>query len=108
MWSSSPSLDPICQAVTLSMIWELGQAYREYSEASEFFSNGCLKVSTLEERRQISVDFGDMWTEQAFSIPLMWVFEKAVVNPDVVEEYDVNMLHMGPVRYHESTTPVFK
>jgi len=38
----------------------------------------------------------------------MWVFEKAVVNPSVVEEYEVNMLHMGPVRYHEYTKPVFE
>ena len=70
--------------------------------------DGCLKVTTLEERRQISIDFGDKWTEQAFSIPLVWVFAEVPVNPAIVAEYRVNMLHIGPTRYHEHTRAVFQ
>jgi len=107
MWSASPSLDPICQAVTFSMIWEMGQAYREFPEASTFYER-CTEITELAERRELAIAFGDTWTSKAFSIPLMWVFAEVAVDPNVVAEYQVNMLHMGPVRYHEFTKAVFK
>jgi ABC-type transport system substrate-binding protein len=108
MWSASPSLDPICHAVEFSMIWELGIGYREYEEASEFYSK-CLETTTFEERDKISQEFGTLWVqEKHFSVPLMWVTSEAAFNPSVVADYTVNQLHMGPVRYHEYTKAVMQ
>ena len=42
------------------------------------------------------------------TIPLVWVYAAAGVDPEVVKEYRVNQLHMGPVRYHAQTQPVLK
>ena len=41
-------------------------------------------------------------------MPLVWVFSEGTYNPNIVSEYKVNMLHIGPIRYHEFTVPVFK
>jgi ABC-type transport system substrate-binding protein len=106
MWSASPSLDPICQAITFSMVWELGQAYREMPEASDLYFR-CQEITNLAERNEEAIKFADAWLDNTRSIPLMWVFAEVAVNPDVVSKYEVNMLHMGPVRYHEHTKAVF-
>jgi peptide/nickel transport system substrate-binding protein len=105
MWSASPSLDPICHAVEFSLIWELGIGYREYEEASDFYAK-CQQVTTFAERDKISQEFGDQWVAKAFTAPLFWVTAEVAYNPGVVAEYTVNMLHMGPVRYHEYTKAV--
>ena len=107
IWSASPSLDPPCNAITYSMVWELGQAYREWPAASELYFR-CAEITNLDERRVAAQDFAEAWLEGHYSIPLVWVFAEAAVNPAVVQEYEVNMLHMGPVRYHEHTQPVYK
>ncbi len=107
LWSASPSLDPPCNAITYSMVWELGQAYREWPEASELYMR-CAEITNIPERIAAAQDFADAWTSNHYSVPLVWVFAEAAVNPEVVEEYEVNMLHMGPVRYHEHTTPVYR
>ncbi len=107
IWTASPSLDPICQAITFSMVWELGQAYREMPEASDLYFR-CQEITNLAERNEEAIKFADAWLDNTRSIPLMWVFSEVAVNPDVVAEYEVNMLHMGPVRYHERTKAVFK
>ncbi len=75
--------------------------------ASELFFR-CQEITSLEERNVEAIKFADAWLDQTFSIPLMWVFSEVAVNPDVVERYEVNMLHMGPVRYHEHTKAVFQ
>ena len=107
IWSASPSLDPPCNAITYSMVWELGQAYREWPAASELYFR-CANITNLDERREAAQDFAEAWLEGHYSIPLVWVYAEAAVNPGVVQEYEVNMLHMGPVRYHEHTQPVYK
>ncbi len=107
IWSASPSLDPPCNAITYSMVWELGQAYREWPAASELYFR-CANITNLVERREAAQDFAEAWLEGHYSIPLVWVYAEAAVNPGVVQEYEVNMLHMGPVRYHEHTQPVYK
>ena len=53
-------------------------------------------------------NLGDWWVNNHVSAPITWIFGFAAVNPSVVEEYQVNMLHMGPIRYHEFTVPVYK
>ncbi len=105
MWSASPSLDPICEAITFSMVHELGQAYREFPEASEMYKK-CGEVNTIKDSIELAQWFGDQWTTKHFSIPLVWVFAEIAYDPAVVKEYKVNMLHMGPVRYHEHTKAV--
>ena len=107
IWSASPSLDPPCNAITYSMVWELGQAYREWPAASELYFR-CAEITNLDERREAAQDFAEAWLNGHYSIPLVWVFAEAAVNPAVVAEYEVNMLHMGPVRYHEHTKPVYQ
>ena len=107
LWSASPSLDPPCNAITYSMVWELGQAYREWPEASELYKR-CGEITNLDDRTVEAQKFATAWLAGSYSVPLVWVFSEAAVNPDVVAEYEVNMLHMGPVRYHEHTKPVFK
>jgi len=107
MWSASPSLDPVCHAVEFSLIWELGNGYREHEDASAFY-NKCLVTTTFAARDKISQDFGTIWVQKAFSIPMFWVTAEVAFNPAVVAEYKVNMLHMGPVRYHEYTKAVTK
>jgi len=107
MWSSSPCLDPICVAVTFSMIYELGNGYREFPAASDFFEK-CGVTADFEGLIKISQDLFDEWIRDAWSIPLVWVTARAGVNPEVVKEYRVNTLHMGPVRYHEQTQAVLK
>jgi hypothetical protein len=36
------------------------------------------------------------------------VFQEGAYNPGVLEGYSVNLLHHGPVRYHEFTKPVYQ
>ena len=107
LWSASPSLDPPCNAITYSMVWELGQAYREWPAASELYFR-CAEITNYDERRKAGQDFAEAWLEGHFSIPLVWVFAEVAVNPSIVQKYQVNMLHMGPVRYHEHTQPVMQ
>ena len=107
LWSASPSLDPPCNAITYSMIWELGQAYREWPAASELYFR-CAEITNVDERRVAAQEFAEAWLNGHYSVPLVWVFAEVAVNPNIVQEYEVNMLHMGPVRYHEHTQPVYK
>ena len=54
------------------------------------------------------VKLGDFWYDNFLSVPLLWVFENAVVfNPNVVDGYEVNQADFGPTRYHEYTIPIF-
>ncbi|MBM3926758.1 MAG: ABC transporter substrate-binding protein, partial [SAR202 cluster bacterium] len=107
MWGASPSLDPICRAVEFSMVWELGIGYREFEEISTFYAK-CKTVSSVAERDKIAQELGDIWVKKAFTIPTFWVTAEIAFNPSVVADYTVNMLHMGPVRYHEYTKAVTK
>ncbi len=107
-WSffAAPSLDPIC--VAPSFWWrEGGVGYREWTEISDF-KHACDATADPAERIRLAQDFGTWWLENAISVPLVWVFNEGTINPNIVAEYKVNMLHMGPIRYHEYTVPVFK
>ena len=107
LWSSSPSYDPPCNAITYSMVWELGQAYREWEAASELYFR-CAEADNVNDRREATREFAEAWLEGHFSIPLVWVFSEAAVNPAVVQEYRVNQAYFGPTRYHEYTVPVYR
>ena len=103
---SAPSLDPICVAPSFWW-WEGGDGYREHTEISEF-KHACDLITDPQERIELAQAFGDWWLKDAVSVPLVWIFGTAVYNPDIVAEYKVNLLHIGPKRYHEWTEPVYQ
>ena len=51
---------------------------------------------------------GDYLYENYITVPLFFLFPKAVVNPAYVVDYRQNMLHFGPAVGHEYTRPVYK
>ena len=51
---------------------------------------------------------GDYLYENYITVPLFFLFPKAVVNPNFVVEYKQNMLHFGPAVNHEYTQPVYQ
>ena len=65
-------------------------------------------VADPAERDRLAIQLGDFWYDNYLSIPLLWVFTKAVYNPDIIEGYEVNHKHFGPTRYHEYTVPIYK
>ncbi len=115
MWSSrdrsntsylvSPSLDPICVAMSFSY-YERGRTIWDHQEISDYYG-ACTQSTDLEERRELAQGLGDWWVSNHVSAPITWIFAFAAVNPNVVQDYQVNMLHMGPIRYHEFTVPVY-
>ena len=96
MYINSFSLDPICQAV--GFVWyEGGRGVWDYDELSNF-KNTCDGLNDLEARRKLAQDFGDWWVQNFISVPLLWLYSDATINPRVVKEYQVNMLHIGPIK----------
>ncbi len=53
-------------------------------------------------------EIGDYLYENYITVPLFFLFPKAVVNPNYVVEYKQNMLHFGPAVGHEYTQPVYQ
>ena len=107
-WSffAAPSLDPIC--VAPSFWWrDQGVGYREWTEISEY-KHACDATADPEERIRLAQEFGTWWIENAISVPLLWIFGEGTYDPSIVSEYRVNQLHVGPIRYHEWTVPVYK
>ena len=81
--------------------------YYEYSFITEWKENYDTIVDP-EERDRLAIDLGDFWYDNYLSIPLLWIFAKAVYNPEFLEGYEVNQAHFGPVRYHEYTVPIYR
>ncbi len=102
----SPSLDPICVAMSFSY-YERGRTIWDHQEISDYY-RACTNSTDIQERFELAQNFGDWWVNNHVSAPITWIFAFAAVNPNVVQEYQVNMLHMGPVRYHEYTVPVYQ
>ena len=57
---------------------------------------------------QATFDIGDYLYENYITVPLFFLFPRAVVNPNFVDGYLQNMLHFGPTVGHEFTVPVYK
>ena len=53
-------------------------------------------------------EVGDWMYANHLIIPLFFLFPQVGYNPDILQGYEANMLHMGPVRHHEYTKPVYK
>ena len=101
-WSLNPP--------SAGMGWLWYEATRPYYEY-QFITDWKRNVDTIADpatRVEEFIKLGDFWYDNYLSIPLLWVFGKAVFNPTVLEGYEVSHVHFGPVRYHEYTVPVYK
>jgi ABC-type transport system substrate-binding protein len=104
--TSETATDPLC--VILSFGWyESGIGKWDYQEISDF-KHKCDATPNLDERRKLAQEFGDWWRNNFITIPLMFVFDYAVIDPEIVADYEVNMEKVGPTRYLEFATPVYK
>ena len=101
-WSLTPP------SAAMGWIWyEATRPYYEY----QFIIDWKRSVDTIADpatRVEEFIRLGDFWYDNYLSIPLLWIFAKVVFNPDVLEGYEVNHMHFGPVRYHEYTVPVYR
>ena len=102
----SPKSAHPCVAMVFNR-YESGRGFFDYDEVSEY-KNRCDQMENAEERRQLTLEFGDWWYERTVNFPILWVFQEGAYNPGVLEGYSVNLLHHAPVRYHEFTKPVYK
>ena len=92
----------------MGWIWyEASRPYYEYQFITDWKEHYDT-VADPAERDRLAIQLGDFWYENYLSIPLLWVFADAVYNPAVLEGYNVNQFHFGPVRYHEYTVPVYR
>jgi peptide/nickel transport system substrate-binding protein len=100
------SLDPI--SLSLSFSWyENPRGFIEHQFVTDWKRKYDQTID-LEERLKMSRELGDWWKANHVTGPLFWVFPEVGVDPKVVEDYTVNQLHFGPVRYHEYTKAVFQ
>ncbi len=101
-WSLNPP------SVGMRWIWRKAtRPYYEYPFITEWKENYDT-IADSRTRKSLAQDLGDFWRNEHLSIPLLWVFGKAVFNPEVLVGYEVNHVHFGPVRYHEYTKPVYR
>ena len=78
MWSSrdrsntsylvSPSLDPICVAMSFSY-YERGRTIWDHQEISDYYS-ACTQSTDIEERRELAQGLGDWWVNNHVSAPI--------------------------------------
>lgn len=100
------SLDPI--SLSLSFSWfENPRGFIEHQFVTDWKRKYDNTID-LKERLKMSKELGDWWKANHVTVPLFWVIPEVGVDPKVVEDYTVNQLHFGPVRYHEYTKAVFK
>ncbi len=102
----SPKSAHPCVAMVFNR-YESGRGFFDYDEVSEYKSR-CDQQEDADERRQLTLEFGDWWYERTVNFPILWVFQEGAYNPGVMEGYSVNLLHHAPVRYHEFTKPVYQ
>ncbi len=100
------SIDPI--SLSMSFLWrENNRAFIEHDFITDwkraYDQNIDPDVRFAESQR-----LGDFFHNEHITVPLIWLFAEVGINPDVVEDYEISMLHFGPVRYHEYTKAVYK
>ncbi len=100
------SLDPISMAV--SFLWrEAPRSFIEHESLTEW-KKAYDRSLDPDFRFRESQRLGDWFHNEHVTAPLLWLFAEVGINPNVVADYGVNMLHFGPVRYHEYTKAVYK
>ena len=84
-----------------------GSAIWEYGELDELYVD--LKKRVLpDDVLRLTHEVGDWMYANHLIIPLFFLFPQVGYDPTILEGYEANMLHMGPVRHHEYTVPVYK
>ena len=84
-----------------------GSAIWEYGELDNLYVD--LKKRVLpEDILRLTHETGDWMYNNHLIIPLFFLFPQVGYDPEILQGYEANMLHMGPVRHHEFTKPVYK
>ena len=84
-----------------------GSSIWEYPELDELFVD--LKQQVLPEEVLTRIHkTGDWMYANHLIIPLFFLFPQVGYDPGILQGYEANMLHMGPVRHHEFTVPVYQ
>ncbi len=102
----SPKSAHPCVAMVFNR-YESGRGFFDYDEVSDY-KDRCDQMVNPEERRQLTLEFGDWWYERIVNFPILWVFQEGAYDPGILEGYSVNLLHHAPVRYHEFTKPIYR
>ena len=63
---------------------------------------------TPKDIKRVTHKISDYMYENHMVVPMYFLFAKVAFDPGILVEYHANMLHMGPVRHHEYTVPVYK
>lgn len=105
-YQRAEAMDPPCRAMGFGW-YESGAGIWDYQAISDY-KNACDRATSVEELDRLTVDFIDWWLSSFVDIPLLWLLAEVAIDPAVVREYQVNLLHIGPIRYHEYTVPVYK
>ena len=100
------SVDPI--SLSLSFLWrESTRAFMEYPFITDWKKAYDQTLDT-DKRFAESQRMGDYFHNEHLTVPLLWLFAEVALNPNVVADYEISMLHFGPVRYHEYTQAVMQ
>ena len=75
----SPKSAHPCAAMVFNR-YESGRGFFDYDEISEY-KNRCDQMEDAEERRQLTLEFGDWWYERTVNFPILWVFQEGAYNP---------------------------
>ena len=84
-----------------------GRGLWEVPELDDLWINLAAAVES-DDILQATYDIGDYLYENYITVPLFFLFPRAVVNPNYVQEYRQNMLHFGPCVNHEYTKPTYQ
>ena len=84
-----------------------GSSVWEYAELDELYVD-LRKQITPEDMLAGIHATGDWMYANHLIIPLFFLFPQVGYDPGVLQGYEANMLHMGPVRHHEFTKPVYQ
>jgi dipeptide transport system substrate-binding protein len=84
-----------------------GSAIWEYPELDKLYVE--LKEAVLpEDVLRLTHEIGDWMYANYLIVPMYFLAPQVAYNPGVLVKYEANHLHMGPVRFHEYTEPMFK
>ena len=84
-----------------------GSSIWEYPELDKLYVD--LRKQTTPDGILAGIhETGDWMYNNHLIIPLFFLFPQVGYDPGVLQGYEANMLHMGPVRHHEYTMPVYQ
>ena len=100
------SIDPV--SLSMSFLWRKAtRAFMEHEFITEW-KEAYDQTLDPDTRFAESQRLGDYFHNEHLTVPLIWLFAEVGFNPNVVVDYEISMLHFGPVRYHEYTKAVMQ